>query len=81
MLEQFAAWRDGYRDRMESFEFFIRGGGFGIVNFADEAELRQMMLEYPFFITGKVEVHVIMDGDEALRQTREALARMAARAS
>jgi hypothetical protein len=78
MLEQFAEWRDRYRDKMESFEFFITGGGFGVVNVNDERELNQMMLEFPFAFTDELEVHPVVDGDAALKQAREAMAQMMA---
>ena len=48
LFDGFAEWRERYRDRMESFEFFAGGGGgFGVVNVADEATLNQMMVENP----------------------------------
>ena len=78
MLDQFVDWRDRYRSKMESFEFFINGGGFGVVNVADEKELNQMMLEFPFAFTDELELHPVIDGDTALAQVREALAAMPA---
>jgi hypothetical protein len=74
MLEQFAEWRERKRPKMESFEFFVEGGGFGIVNVADETELNRMMLEFPFAFTDEIDVRPVIDGDAALRQVREALA-------
>ena len=51
LWEQFIQWRGRWRDKMESFEFFADGdGGFGVVNVADEHELQQMMIEYPFSV-------------------------------
>jgi hypothetical protein len=78
MWEAFAAWRDRYRDKMESFEFFIGGGGgFGVVNVADERELQQMLIEYPFTMYSEIEVRPIADGDASLRQWGEVLQAMA----
>jgi hypothetical protein len=78
MLEQFAAWRERYRGRMESFEWFLNGGGFGVVDVENANELHQMMLEFPFAFTDDVEIHPIIDGDQALAQTREAMKAMLA---
>jgi hypothetical protein len=74
MVEQFAGWREKYRAKMESFEFFVDGGGFGVVNVADEKELNQMLMELPFTFTDDIKVHTIIDGDFALQQLRDAFA-------
>jgi hypothetical protein len=74
MLDAFADWRERYRPKMESFEFFVDGGGFGVVNVADEKELNQMMIEFPFAFTDDVEVRPVIDGDTALQQFRDAMA-------
>lgn len=69
ILQAFAAWRERYRSMMESFEFFAGGGGgFGVINVANEAVLHQMMLEYPFGNTSELEIRPILDGDQALKQ-------------
>ena len=72
LVEGFVAWREQYRDRMESFEFFAEGGGgFAIVNATDEAELHRMLLEYPFSIYSKMTIHPVVSGDVGLRQLQE----------
>ena len=76
--QQFVAWRERYRSRMESFEFFIGdGGGFGVVDVDSAEELQQMMIEYPFLMADQVEVKAIADGDASLRQWGEAFQAMA----
>jgi hypothetical protein len=74
MLDAFAEWRERHRSKMESFEWFINAGGFGVVEVADERELQTIMLEFPFAFTDDIEVHPIIDGDTALAATREAWA-------
>lgn len=77
LMDGFAAWRERYRDKMEVFEFFAGGGGgFGIVSVRDEAELNQMMLEWPFTPFSDMELRPTLNGDVALQQWREALAAM-----
>jgi hypothetical protein len=77
LWNQFREWRERWRGKMESFEFFADGGGTGIVNVADENELQQMMLEYPFFGLDKLGVHVVIDGDTSLERWGQALEEMA----
>jgi hypothetical protein len=77
LLEGFAEWRERYRDRMESFEFFAGGGGgFGVFNVADEATLNQMVIEYPFTPFSELTSRPILDGDTALNQWRQVMQQM-----
>ena len=72
LLGAFADWRERHRGSMESFEFFVGGGGgFGVVNVPDEAALNRMMVEYPFTPYSTIRVRPILDGDTALEQWRE----------
>ena len=77
--EQFIQWRERWREKMESFEFFADGeGGFGVMNVADENELQQMMIEYPFSMLDNVELRIVVDGDVSLERFRQAIEQMAA---
>jgi hypothetical protein len=73
LMQGFVDWRERYRDRMEVFEFFVGGGGFGVINVPDEATLNQMFIEYPFSPFSSMEFRPILDGDAALRQWQSAL--------
>jgi hypothetical protein len=78
LFQAFAAWRERYRSVSESFEFFAGGGGgYGVVNVADEATFNQMMLEYPFGPLSDLEIRPVIDGDKALAQWQAALQSMA----
>ena len=80
IFQAFAEWRERYRSRMESFEFFAGGGGgFGVFNVPDEATLNQVMLEYPLLPYSELEIRPVLDGDTALRQWQQALQAMAGR--
>jgi muconolactone delta-isomerase len=79
LIEGFVAWRERYRSKMEAFEFFAGGGGgLGIVEVADEAELHQMMIEFPFGPWSTMDVRPIVDGDTALGQWQARMAEMSA---
>lgn len=78
LTKGFVTWRERYRPRMEAFYFFAGGGGGGgILNVADEAELNQIMLEWPFAFFSDLECVPILDGDVALRQFQAAVKAMA----
>ena len=75
--EQFKQWRARWKPKMESFEFFADEGGFGVVNVADETELQQMMLEYPFSPFSRIELRIVIDGDASLDRWGQAIQEMA----
>lgn len=69
MTQAFGEWRQRYRGKMEAFYFFASGGGGGgILNTADEAELHQILLEFPFAFFSDMTAEPIVDGDVALKQ-------------
>jgi hypothetical protein len=79
LAQGFAAWREQYRDKWESFFFFATvTGGCGIANVANETELFQMILEWPLTPFSDIEVHPVVDGDEALGRWVEQIQALAA---
>lgn len=67
LLGAFKDWRDRWRSKMEMFEFFAGGGGgWGVFNLADEVELSQAMMEYPFTPFSMIQTHLTINGDEAM---------------
>jgi hypothetical protein len=67
LLQAFKEWRNRWRPKMESFEFFSAGNaGWGVFNTADDMELAQAMMEYPFGPYSYVEAIPTVNGDEAL---------------
>jgi len=79
MTQGFTAWRAQYRDKMEAFFFFAgRSAGGGILNVADEADLNQIVNEWPFAIYSDVEIIPIVDGDVALKQFHDLIEKMSA---
>lgn len=66
LVEAFAAWRERWRPKMESFEFFVAGGGWAVLNTTDETELSQCIMEYPFGPYSAVSARPTVNGDEAL---------------
>lgn len=79
IMEAALEWRERWRAKMESFEFFAgRGGGWGVFNTADEIELSQAMMEMPFAPFSVVQVHPTLDGDQALQRSIENVKQVAA---
>jgi hypothetical protein len=61
MLEGTTMWLDKYGERFTSLWWFAQGGGVGISEVMDEAELLRMMAEHPFTAYCDVEVQICVD--------------------
>jgi len=69
LMQGFVAWREKWRSKMPVFEFWAgRGGGMGIMDVANETELSQMMMEFPFSQFSEIEARPIVNGDDALKR-------------
>ena|SRR6476660_830221 len=78
ILQEALGWSERHAEELEEFGLFPGGGGFGIVNVADEAAFNQLMLEMPFAPFSRHEVHPFVDGRAGLRQSLEAMSARAA---
>jgi len=78
LLEAFRGWRERWRPKMEAFEFFVTGGGWGVVNTVDETELSQCIMEFPFGPFSAVQARPTVNGDEALARLTQTMTQMMA---
>jgi hypothetical protein len=79
MFRAMGEWVQRYQDKAESINFFVGGGGMGVFDVADEAELYRMAAEHPFTPFADVEFRPVVDADTALRTLQDAFAARAAR--
>src|SRR3954454_22009137 len=61
MLEGTKQWIDKYGEKFDSLWWFPEGGGIGLLEVDDEAELMQLMAEHPWTAYCEVEVHACID--------------------
>jgi uncharacterized protein with GYD domain len=61
MLEGTKQWLDRYGEKFDSLYWFAQGGGVGILEVSDEAELMRMMAEHPFTAYCDVETQTLVD--------------------
>ncbi len=77
LLGEFAAWREQYGNSMESFDFFVGGGGgFGVINIPDKVSRNRMMVEYPFTPFSETTVRPRLDRGMALGHWWEIMGQM-----
>ena len=74
MFQMTADWLTRYRDSFEVLEFFANGGGLGITDVDDSADVQRMMAEHPFTPFMDVEVRPVVGADTALQNLQEAAA-------
>jgi Domain of unknown function (DUF3303) len=69
LIQELADRIQRYRDRIDSLNVFA-GGGLGIADTDDSAELQRLLAENPFTIFADVEIRPVVDVDTALRNPR-----------
>lgn len=67
-------WVDKYGKRFSTIEFFVAGGGFGVIDVDDSAELYRIVSENPFTALSEVEVRPVLEPSASLAITSEVLA-------
>jgi hypothetical protein len=80
IVEGAIEWQERHQDKLSAFGSFPGGGGFGIVEVADEAELNQLIIEMPFSWFSDVQVRPFVEGVTGLQQLKQAVDAMAAMA-
>jgi hypothetical protein len=74
-------WYERYKDRFTEFGTFPGGGGFGVVEVEDAAELGKMITEMPFSPFSEVKAELYIEGDLGMRQFQESMQAMQGAAS
>ena len=78
LLQRMGAWVEKYSDRISPLEFFVGGGGYGVIDVDDSAELHRILSEHPFTPFADVEIRPVLSPAEAMANLREAAAARAA---
>jgi hypothetical protein len=71
LLQGLADWVARHRDRMETLELFLGGGGFAVLDVGDAAGLHRLVAENPFTPFSDVEIRPVVDPDTGLRTFQE----------
>jgi Domain of unknown function (DUF3303) len=74
LMQGMAEWVDRHEDGMEATYFFVGGGGFGVLDIDDSAQLQRMVAEHPFTPFSDVEIHPVVDPATALKTLQEVFA-------
>lgn len=79
LLQAMGGWREKWRSKMSTFEFWAgAAGGMAIVDVANETELSQMMMEFPFGPFSDIHPRLITNGDDALKRLAKTMQEMMA---
>jgi len=74
MFQALEQWLKTYGERFETLHLFAGGGGMGVGDFDDSAEVQRMTAEHPFTVFADVEVKPAVEWETALRNLQEAMA-------
>jgi hypothetical protein len=68
------AWLAEHQSRFSTLEFFVGGGGFGVLDVSDSAELQKMVAANPFSPFSDVEIRPVVEPGQAMQILQEAFA-------
>jgi Domain of unknown function (DUF3303) len=74
LLGAMGQWVEKHAKRFSTLEFFVAGGGFGVIDVADSEELHRIAAENPFTPFSEVEIRPVVDPAAALAILSEAAA-------
>ncbi len=67
-------WVEKYGERFSTLEFFVGGGGFGVIDVDDSIELQRMTAENPFTLFSEVEIRPVVEPGAAIESWHEVIA-------
>jgi hypothetical protein len=67
-------WVEKYGERFSTLEFFVGGGGFGVIDIDDSAELQRIAAEHPFTPFADVEIRPVVEPGAAMEILNETIA-------
>jgi hypothetical protein len=66
IVQTMGDWMQRYGDRLEGTEFFVGGGGFGIIDTDDADTVQRLIAENPFTPYSEIEIRPLIDPQRAL---------------
>jgi predicted Rossmann-fold nucleotide-binding protein len=78
LMQRLGAWMSEYGSSMSTTEFFVGGGGFGVIDAANSSELQRMVAAHPFTPYSDVEIRPVVPPQEAMQILQEVFAQAAA---
>jgi muconolactone delta-isomerase len=78
LMQRLGGWVNEYRSSMSTMEFFVGGGGFGVLDVADSGDLQRMIAAHPFTPFADVEIRPVVEPGEAMQILQEVFAQAAA---
>jgi muconolactone delta-isomerase len=66
LLKRMGEWMKEHGSRIQGTQFFVDGGGFGIIDTEDVGELSRLISEHPFTPYSDVEVKPVIDPEAAM---------------
>jgi hypothetical protein len=74
LLGAMGQWVEKYGSRFSTLEFFVAGGGLGVIDVDDSAELHRITAENPFTPFAEVEIRPVVEPGVSMAISSEAFA-------
>jgi muconolactone delta-isomerase len=72
IVQTMGDWMQRHGDRLEATEFFVGGGGFGIIDTDDPEAIQRLIAENPFTPYAEIEIRPLIDPQKGLGILQEA---------
>jgi hypothetical protein len=72
LVQAMGDWMQRHGERFEATEFFVGGGGFGIIDTDDPDLVQRLIAENPFTPFAEIEIRPLIDPQTALGILQEA---------
>jgi hypothetical protein len=74
LMQGLSGWLSENQGRFTTMEFFVGGGGFGVGDVADSADLQRMVASHPFTPFSDVEIRPVVEPAQAMQILGEVFA-------
>jgi hypothetical protein len=74
LMQRMGGWLNEYGGRLEFTEFFVGGGGFGVLDVDDSIELHRIIAAHPFTPYADVEIRPVVEPGAAMQVLQEVFA-------
>ena len=74
LMQGMSAWLEEHGSRFSTIEFFVGGGGFGVLEVGDSAELQRVIAAHPFTLFSEIEIRPVVEPTQAMQVLQEAFA-------
>jgi hypothetical protein len=74
LMQRLGAWLGENQSKFSVIEFFVGGGGFGVLDVTDSVDLHRIVASHPFTAISDVEIRPVVEPGQPMRVLQEVFA-------